>query len=109
MIDRILAIFRKELRESLRDRRSLTAAATFAIAGPVLVAGMLTIVADKRTRTEPIEVAVSGAVHAPDVVAFLATEDVIVAAPDAETEVRMIIPDDYAGYARIAEATTPSW
>ncbi|MEM9303407.1 MAG: ABC transporter permease subunit [Pseudomonadota bacterium] len=95
MIQRLIAIFRKELRESLRDKRSLTAAATFAIAGPVLVAGMLSIVADKQTRTEPIEVAVTGATHAPDLIAFLTGQDVIVEAPDAATDVRMVIPVDY--------------
>ena len=96
MIQRILAIFRKELRESLRDRRSLTAAVTFAIAGPVLVAAMLSIVADKSSRTEPIEVAVSGAVHAPDLIAFLADRDVVIEPADAEQDLSMVVPEDYA-------------
>jgi sodium transport system permease protein len=101
MIRRLVAIFRKELRESLRDKRSLTAAVTFAIAGPVLVAGSLAIVADKQTSTEPIPVAVTGAVHARDLMAYLTERDVVVEPPDAATDLRMVIPDDYAS--RFAE------
>ncbi|MBI3968949.1 MAG: hypothetical protein HY329_25195, partial [Chloroflexi bacterium] len=40
MIDRIGVVFRKELVDNLRDRRSLAAALLYPLFGPVMLAGL---------------------------------------------------------------------
>lgn len=92
-LGRLVAVFGKELRESLRDRRSLTAAVTFAVAGPLLVAAVIGMSAEKRTSVEPFDVVVEGAEHAPDLVAYLTARDVRTA---DEADVSLTIPDDYS-------------
>jgi sodium transport system permease protein len=67
-------VFLKELRDNLRDRRTLLTALVFGPLGaPLLFAVMITITVQRGAeRSEgPIELAVSGREHAPNFVAFL--------------------------------------
>ena len=71
MIATIKTVIKKEWRDSIRDRRSMTAAVMFSIFGPVLIAVMISITAERETSNEPFKVHVQGAGYANDLSAFL--------------------------------------
>ncbi len=70
----IWAVFRKEFRENLRDRRTLLSALVFGpVLGPVLVAGLVqfSISRAEEQSDENIQVAVMHAENAPNLLAYL--------------------------------------
>jgi sodium transport system permease protein len=81
-----LSIFIKEVRENLRDRKTVINAMVIGpLLGPILIGLMLSaIVARETSRAEkPLELPVVGAEHAPNLVGFLRTQNIkIEAAPD---------------------------
>ena len=96
-------VFQKELRDSLRDRRSLTSALLFALFGPLVVGwALLSLARLHQDRT--LELPVTGAEQAPSLVHYLEQRGVeITAAPaDPQAAVRsgevaavLVIPEDY--------------
>lgn len=82
-------VFAKELMESLRDRRSLTSALVMGpLLGPAIFAAMMIgILSMEQQRAEKIlEVPVAGAEHAPNLVAHLRREGIVVREPPADPE-----------------------
>jgi sodium transport system permease protein len=92
----VLAVVKKEWRDSIRDRRSVTAAVIFAIAGPALIALMIAAKADRETSDEPFKVHVSGAEYAPDLADYLVRHQVELFEGDERVGVNLEVPDDYA-------------
>ena len=90
----IIAVAKKEWRDSIRDRRSITAAVIFAVAGPALIALMIAATADGDTSDEPFEVQVTGAEYAPDLAAYLERRRIELV--EEAASVRLEIPADYA-------------
>jgi sodium transport system permease protein len=99
-----LVVFQKELKEGLRDRRSILAALAATLAGPLIVGVILTIVAGDRITRGAMDVPVSGAERAPGLMQSLQAERIVIlSAPAAlEADVRagridvgLVIPDDY--------------
>ncbi len=97
-------VFHKELREGLRDRRSVWAALAATLAGPLLVGVILTVAATDRMRSGPMDLPVKDAERAPGLMESLRAERIVIrpASDDLETEVRagrldvgLVIPDDY--------------
>lgn len=107
----IWAVFRKEVRENLRDRRTVFSALVFGpLFGPLILALSLQFLVT-RTVTEsdePIELAVSQATRAPNLLDYLEARNVIVREVTLDDEqaraaVRarqpaliLAVPDDYA-------------
>jgi sodium transport system permease protein len=97
-------VFRKEMIDSLRDRRSITAAFVYSLFGPLAIGLALSFVARRDRPIESIDLPVAGAERAPGLVGWLERHDVTIApAPaDPESAVRrgeknlvLVIPDDY--------------
>mgnify|MGYP000291668819 CR=1 FL=1 len=87
---RLLAVFKKEMRDHLRDRRSLLLALIYPLLGPLLVAGGL-VMAGKTLQTDhherPINVPAVGLEHAPDLARHLTDYNITaVPAPDTAEE-----------------------
>jgi len=61
----------KELMDHLRDRRSLLSALVYPVMGPLMFAGMITLLATWSREDRPLELAVVGAENAPNLIAFL--------------------------------------
>ena len=62
----VLTVFRKELRDALRDRRTLvTVVVASVFMGPLVLLAISGLVASLETRAEQREVYVSGLAHAP--------------------------------------------
>ena len=64
-------VIRKELRDALRDRRSLMSALIFPLVGPLMIAFMFSSLAKLEGADRPLEVPVQGAEMAPNLVEFL--------------------------------------
>lgn len=100
----IAAILRKELKDHLRDRRSVFSGLLVPILGPVMFLLMFTLVASWVREDRPLTVPVAGAENAPNLIAFLQRHGAIVetAPADYEAQVRdgkldlaLSIPGDY--------------
>ncbi|NBC34309.1 MAG: ABC transporter permease subunit [Alphaproteobacteria bacterium] len=89
----VCIVFGKEMRDHLRDWRSLLLALVYPLLGPLLIGALLALSAGTVTsvqRDRPIDLAVSGAENDPALVSFLEERGVFVrpAPPDPEDAVR---------------------
>ena len=66
-----LVVFRKELKDSLRDRRALFSIAFTIVMGPLLIGFMMNRVADRQRQAESVEIPVIGAEHAPALIDWM--------------------------------------
>jgi sodium transport system permease protein len=66
-----LVVFRKELKDSVRDRRALVSIAFGVLIGPVLIAFIMNGVAERQREAESVEIPVVGQEHAPAFVDWL--------------------------------------
>lgn len=104
---RIWIVFRKEVTDNMRDRRSLTSTIFTAIFGPLLILGMIYLMGNLFNRDEtqkPLVIPLKGGENAPMLVQFLKQNNVdFVPAPadpqqavkNGDVDLVMIIPDDY--------------
>lgn len=95
MIGTMMTVARKELKDSIRDRRSLTSVLAFAVMGPIFIALAIGVVAERETSREAVPVTLEGAEHAPDLVTYLLNGR-FEAAEAGEAAVRLLIPADYS-------------
>jgi hypothetical protein len=58
-------VFRKEIRDSSRDRRALVAIAFSVLVGPAVIAFMVDRIVDRERRADEVQIAVTGGEHAP--------------------------------------------
>ena len=98
MIPTLAAVFRKELLETLRDRRALLSSLVMGpLFAPLLFIGMLAISLDRSVSAldEAVAVTVSGAERAPNLVRFLREQGFDLSLRDGpDTELRRWIEDD---------------
>lgn len=106
MIERIGIIFKKELIDNLRDRRSLAGAFFYPLLGPLLMALMFTVLGQTMSAQaeKPLALPVVGAQNGPALIQFLEQHgaEIQPAPDDPEASVRagdldvvLIIPKDY--------------
>ena len=105
MINVWWAIVGKELRDGLRDKRSLLSALIFPLLGPALIALLITTVAKSETRAQALELPVVGAEYAPSLVGFLEDQGVVIqeapgdpeaAVRDGDLDVVLVIPEGHS-------------
>ena len=98
------AIFRKELIDHLRDRRSILSGLIMPVLGPAILLLMFTLMASWVREDRPLLVPVAGAQNAPNLIAFLQRAGAVVetAPADYEAQVRdgkldlaLSVPEDY--------------
>ena len=73
-------VFAKEVRDNLRDRRTLLSALGVAGGGPILFVALMSFILDTVISgiEEPVHLAVVGAEHAPNLIERLERNDVII-------------------------------
>ena len=78
MKSKLLIVLRKELRETLREKRTLALLALFTLLYPVMIGFMMHQLIDKNTKTERegIDVAVIGGAKAPTLMAQLGEKNI---------------------------------
>ena len=86
----VLVVWRKELLDGLRDRRSLLSTLLFPLFGPLLSGMLFGFIADQQRGAADVAIPVAGAEHAPELVDWLEVQgSTIVDAPaDPEAAVR---------------------
>ncbi|MGZ3459905.1 MAG: ABC transporter permease, partial [Archangium sp.] len=98
------AVLRKELKDHLRDRRSVTSVVLGSLVGPVLFAVLFTVVASWNREDKPLELPVVGRAYAPSLMAFLERSGAKLseAPPDYESQIQagtldavLVVPEDY--------------
>ncbi len=97
MMSAIRTVFGKEVRENLRDRRTVLTSLLYGpMFGPALMALMFGVIfSQMRDRSEqPLELAVVGAEHAPNLVAHLERNGVKLKAPPADPEAAIRAQDE---------------
>lgn len=109
-------VMRKELKDSLRDRRALFSIAFSIVVGPVLIGFMMNRIADRQRESENVEIPVVGQQHAPAFVDWLRQQAGVnvVAGPhrpeqavrDRLHDVVVVITDDYAEKFRTSRPAT---
>lgn len=89
-MNRALIVARKEVTETLRDRRAmLMTIATAALAGPIFLALIFNMIASQGERARTLRLPVGGAQYAPALVAFLEREGVRIQPLPADAEARI--------------------
>lgn len=103
----LLTVLRKECIDNLRDRRALLSSSLLAILGPVALVAFMSFVLDSALgKSEaPLALTVSGAEHAPQLIAYLerentdikavTLEDPAAAVRDGQETLVLSIPEDY--------------
>lgn len=99
-------VFRKEVKDAFRDRRSLYSIVLGAMFGPLITGFMLNSVADRRRQIEDVRIPVVGMQHAPALMDWLRQQvgvEIVAGPLDAEAAVRdrsedvvVVIPEDFA-------------
>ena len=103
---KIFVIFQKELLDNLRDYRSWMTGLFWALFGPLILGGMIMLLGNtiRENVEEPLSLPVAGAEHAPNLIAFLEQQDVIIESAPADPQaaviagdinVALVIPEDY--------------
>ena len=101
----ILAVFRKELIDGLRDKRSVVSTLVFPLLGPMMVSFMINLQAERQRESMDMEIPIVSAERAPDLVNWIERSGFsVVAGPaDPEEAVRegaldfvFVIPADFA-------------
>ncbi len=77
----LFVVFRKELVDGVRDRRSLLSMAFAAAVSPVLFGIMFTVVAERRKSADAIVLPVAGAQHAPAFIDWMQQQTGVVIVP----------------------------
>ena len=101
-----LVVFRKELKDAVRDRRAIYSVLFGSLLGPLMVGFMMNSLADRQRRLEEITIPVVGMEYAPALVEWLRQQSGVQVVPgpeDAEDAVRgrrddvvVVVPEDYA-------------
>jgi sodium transport system permease protein len=113
-----LVVVRKELKDSLRDRRALFSIAFSIVIGPALVAFMMNRIADRQREADNVTIPVVGQEHAPALMDWLRQQrgvSVIEGPDNPEQLVRegvqdvvVIVSNDYADRFRASRPATIS-
>ena len=86
----ILTVLRKELVDILRDRRTMLMTLVSAIAaGPLILTLILNMTANQSERARELKLPVSGAEHAPALIAFLERQQVTIEQAPADYEAKV--------------------
>ncbi|GIU49552.1 transporter [Shewanella algidipiscicola] len=108
MINTIIAMVRKELIDAARDKRSVMAGLYYAIGAPLMMCGMFMLLIGQITSPEALNITITHGERAPDLVKFLASDDISQGDKADRKEIELIISQDYASNmakSRAAELT----
>ena len=96
MINTIIAMVRKELIDAARDKRSVMAGLYYAIGAPLMMCGMFLLLIGQITSPEALNITITHGERAPDLVKFLASNEISQGDEAERKEIELIISKDYA-------------
>ena len=94
----------KELKDAIRDRRSVMAAMSYAFFGPMLMAFAFFAVVNQATSESDLKVALSGAEFAPELVQHFKQNGIVAHETPEDASIEVSIPEDFQE--RLATART---
>jgi sodium transport system permease protein len=110
----LFVVFRKELRDSARDRRAILAIVISVLVGPAVIGFMVNRLADRQRQAEQIVIPVVGAANAPALVDWLRAQWGVTvmdgprnpeeAVRDGTLDLVLVIPSDFAERFRTSRA-----
>ena len=106
-----LTIFLKEVRENLRDRKTVMNALVIGpLIGPVLIGLILTVVVSRETKRadKPLELPVIGAEYAPNLIKYLRTQNITIESGPSDPE-RAVRDQEEDVVLRIDDRFEESW
>ncbi|MGS0727683.1 ABC transporter permease, partial [Shewanella sp. 0m-11] len=86
----------KELIDAARDKRSVMAGLYYAIGAPLLMCGMFFLLIGQLTSPEDLNIKMTNAQGAPDLVKFLSSRGISQGDNEDTKDIQLIISDDYA-------------
>ncbi|WP_076541467.1 ABC transporter permease [Shewanella sp. UCD-KL21] len=92
----ILAMVQKELIDAMRDKRSVMAGLYYAIGTPILMCGMFMVLIGQLSSPEDLNIKISNADNAPDLVRFLNNRGITHTDDNDTKDIELIISADYA-------------
>ena len=114
----LLVVFRKELRDSSRDRRAILAIVIGVLVGPAVIGFMVNQLTERQRQAEQVRVPIVGAANAPAFVGWLRAQwgVTVVDGPenperavrDGDEDVVLVIPEDFAERFRESRAAPVS-
>ncbi|MCC5855723.1 MAG: ABC transporter permease [Idiomarina sp.] len=90
-----MIVWLKELKDAIRDRRSLMAAMSYAFFGPMIMAVAFFALVTEATSERDVSVTIHGADYAPELVSFLNQRGIVKSDEDEARSIVMTIPEDY--------------
>ncbi|WP_144211820.1 ABC transporter permease [Shewanella donghaensis] len=104
----VIAMVQKELIDAMRDKRSVMAGLYYAIGTPILMCGMFMVLIGQLSSPEDLNINISNADNAPDLVRFLNNRGINHSDDKDTKEIELVISDEYAAQmaaAKPAEVT----
>ncbi|QYJ88154.1 ABC transporter permease subunit [Shewanella mesophila] len=92
----IIAMVRKELIDAARDKRSVMAGLYYAIGAPLMMCGMFMLLIGQITSPEALNITITHGERAPDLVKYLASNEISQGDEAERKEIELIISQDYA-------------
>lgn len=96
MISSIITMVRKELTDAARDKRSVMAGLYYAIGAPLMMCGMFMILIGQITSPEALNITITHGERAPDLVKYLASNEISQGDEADRKEIELVISPDYA-------------
>lgn len=96
MMSSIITMVRKELTDAARDKRSVMAGLYYAIGAPLMMCGMFMILIGQITSPEALNITITHGERAPDLVKYLASNEISQGDEADRKEIELIISPDYA-------------
>ncbi len=96
MINPIITMIRKELTDAIRDKRSVMAGLYYAIGAPLIMCGMFMWLIGQLTSTDALNITIKNGAQAPDLVKYLASNEISQGAEAERKKITLIISEDYA-------------
>nr|WP_283104923.1 ABC transporter permease [Shewanella marisflavi] len=96
MISSIITMVRKELTDAARDKRSVMAGLYYAIGAPLMMCGMFMILIGQITSPEALNITITHGERAPDLVKYLASNEISQGEESDRKEIKLVISPDYA-------------
>ncbi|MCG9748780.1 ABC transporter permease [Shewanella sp. Isolate8] len=92
----IITMVRKELTDAARDKRSVMAGLYYAIGAPLMMCGMFMILISQITSPEALNITITHGERAPDLVKYLASNEISQGDEADRKEIELVISPDYA-------------
>ncbi|MEZ9536573.1 ABC transporter permease [Shewanella sp. 10N.286.51.B8] len=92
----VIAMVQKELIDAMRDKRSVMAGLYYAIGTPILMCGMFMVLIGQLSSPEDLNIKISNADNAPDLVRFLNNRGITHTDDNDTKEIELLISADYA-------------